>query len=374
MVMKGFYGIWLVCLIWCVTPAGAGVVRNGSFEMDGPINYVTANTRPRYWCDVSYNPSIFSANLDNNWKTDGSYSLALFTNTFVTFEPNGTATISQSVYLNSVAQIIFDIFLYAGYGSWDPNIVTARILIDGNETWNSDGLTFVAGQFSGEIAIDVNGIYKDEKNHVMSLQLRTDSGTYSYAQYVAQWDNVRFYAGCSGSVPGDFTGDCVVDINDLAFFAKGWLKSGGPDFTGDGVINFADFAVFADFWQDNLLDADLNKDGIVDYGDILVFSENWLGDGGPVTNFADSAVFADFWGVTSEPGSTAQPPQDNLLDADLNDDGIVDYGDVLMFSEDWLGDGGPCVRADLNDDGIVDFVDFAILAESWQQTGSLYGW
>jgi hypothetical protein len=62
------------------------------------------------------------------------------------------------------------------------------------------------------------------------------------------------------------------------------------------------------------------------------------------------------------------------LDADLNDDGIVDYGDILVLSEYWLGDGGPCVRADFNNDGIVDFVDFAILAESWQQTGSLYGW
>ena len=27
--MKGFCGIWIVCLIWCVTPAGAGVVKNG---------------------------------------------------------------------------------------------------------------------------------------------------------------------------------------------------------------------------------------------------------------------------------------------------------------------------------------------------------
>lgn len=324
--MKGFCGIWLVCLIWCVTPAGAGVVRNGSFEMDGPINYVSADTKPIYWCDVSYNSSIFSAYVGNDWKTDGTYSLTMSTNMFVTFEPNDIETISQAVYMKDVNQIIFDIQLYAGYGSWDTHIITARVLIDSNEVWNSDGLAFSSGQFAGEISIDVNENFKDENNHILSLQLRTDVGTFSYAQYVAQWDNIRFYAGCNGLLPGDFNGDCIVDINDLAAFASGWLKPDGPDLTGDGVTNFADFA-----------------------------------------------VFADFWGTSGDSGS-AQPPQDNLLDADLNDDGIVDYVDILMFSKDWLGDGGPCVRADLNDDGLVDFADFAILAESWQQTGSLYGW
>jgi len=321
MAMKVFCGIWLVCLIWCVTPAGAGVVRNGSFEMDGPIYSVTANTRPRYWCDVSYNPSKFSMYVDNDWRTDGAYSLTIYSNT-VAFQQNDAATISQSVYLKDVHQVIFDAYFSAYYG-WPPNIVTARVLIDGNEIWNSDGLTFSGGWFEGQIAIDVNENFKDANNHILSLQLRMDVAIFGPDMYLAQWDNIRF-STCS--LPGDFTADCVVDINDLAFLANSWLKPGDADLTGDGAANFADFA-----------------------------------------------VFADFWGVTAEPNS-AQPPDSNLLDADLNDDGIVDYGDVLVFSENWLGRGGSCVRADLNDDGIVDFVDFAILAKSWQQTGSLYGW
>jgi hypothetical protein len=321
MVMKSFCGIWLVCLIWCVTPAGAGVVRNGSFEMDGAIYPVTANARPRYWCDVSYDPSKFWMYVDNDWKTDGAYSLTMFTNSSV-FQQNGTATISQAVYLKDVHQVIFDAYFFSD-GSWAPSIVTARVLIDGNEIWDSDGLTFPGGQFEGEIAIDVSENFKDANSHILSLQLRTDIATTSSNYYFAQWDNIRF-STCS--LPGDFTADCVVDINDLAFLANSWLKPGDPDLTGGGVTNFADFA-----------------------------------------------VFANFWGATSEPNS-AKPPQNNLLNADLNDDGIVDYSDVLMFLENWLGDGGPCVRADLNDDGIVDFVDFAILANSWQQTGSLYGW
>lgn len=321
--MKGLCGLWLVCLIWCVTPAGAGVVKNGSFEMDGSF-YVTADTRPEYWCDVAYNDSLFSMYVGSDWKTDGQYSLTMFTNMFVGFQQNDAATISQPVYLNGVEQIIFDTWLYGVYEFWDPDIITARVLIDGNEVWDSNGLAFSAGQFAGEVVIDVNEIYKDEKNHILSLELRTNIGIMSFAQYVAQWDNVRLYSGCT--LPGDFTGDCVVDINDLAFFANGWLKPNGPDLTGDGVTNFADFAIFADFWG------------------------------------------------TSEDAGSVQPTQDNLLDADLNDDGIVDYTDILMFSESWLGDGGPCVRADFNNDGIVDFADFTTIAESWQKTGSLYGW
>jgi hypothetical protein len=263
--------------------------------------------------------------VDNDWKTDGTYSLTIYTGTS-SLQQNNTAAISQSVYLKGVHQIVFDAHFAAAPGSWVPSTVTARVLIDSNEVWNSDGLTFSGGQFEGEISIDVNENLKDENNHLLSLQLRTDITIMTFDQYVTQWDNIRFNTGCIGSLPGDFTGDCVVDMNDLAFFANGWLKPGDTDLTGDGVTNFADFA-----------------------------------------------VFADSWGSTDE-SSSAQPPQNNLLDADLNDDGIVDYGDILVFSENWLGDGGPCVRADLNKDGVVDFVDFAILTESWQQIGSLYGW
>jgi hypothetical protein len=258
----------------------------------------------------------------DDWQTDGAYSLTIYARKVV-FQQNDAATISQSVYLKDVHQIIFDAAFSASPGSWVPSTVTARVLIDGSEIWNSDGLTFSAGQFEGQIAIDVNENFKDANNHILSLQLRINVATTSTKYYFAQWDNIRF-STCS--LPGDFTGDCVVDINDLAFFANSWLKPGDPDLTGDGVTNFADFS-----------------------------------------------VFADLWGTTVEPNS-AKPPQNNLLDADLNDDGIVDYGDILMFSEDWLGDGGPCVRADLNNDGIVDFADFSILAKSWRQTGSLYGW
>jgi hypothetical protein len=324
MVMKRFGGICLVCLLWCVMLVKAGVVKNGSFEMDGHIN-ITPQTRPKYWCDVSYDADKFAIYTYNDWSTQGNYSLTMYS-LFSDFKPKDAVTISQSVYLDAVGQLVFDLYLYADSGIWDPGIVTARVLIDSNEMWNSDGLQFNAGQFSGQVAIDINHDLQDGNPHLLSLQLRINVSTTSFDQYFSKWDFVRFNYGCRGTLPSDFNADCFVDITDLAVFAKGWLKPDGPDLTGDGVNNFDDFAVFADFWK-----------------------------------------------MASDP-SLAQPPQDNLLDADINDDGIVDYGDIILFCSHWLGDGGPCVRADLNDDGIVNFVDFAKLGESWQQTGSLYGW
>jgi hypothetical protein len=235
-----------------------------------------------------------------------------------TFEPNDSASISQSVYLMSADQIVFDLYLSTLNGNWDPNAATARVVIDGNEVWNSDGLAFVGGEFTGQVVIDVNEKYKDANSHILSLELVTDVSNLNSNMYFSQWDLVGIPNACN--LPGDLTGDCKVDINDLDFFAEGWLDSDGPNY------DFADFAVLADNWWDS-------------------------GD-----------------------ANSAQPPQNDLIDADLNDDGIVDFSDAIIFCGDWLADGGPCVRADLDEDGVIDFIDFAKLAGKWQQIGSLYGW
>jgi hypothetical protein len=322
--MKSFSVIWLVSLMWCAMSAEASVIKNGSFEMDGQI-YITSQTRPEYWCDVSYDSSKFAMYTYNDWSADGNYSLTMETYMLSPFEPNDAATISQSMYLDEFSQLVFDLYLYST-GNWDTGIVTARVLIDNNEIWNSDGLQFDAGQFNGQVTIDINHDLQDGYPHLLSLQLSMDVSIMDFTQYLAKWDFIRFNYGCRGTLPCDFNADCFIDITDLDVFADGWLKPDGPDFTGDSINNFADFVVLANLWN-----------------------------------------------TASDP-SLAQPPQDNLLDADLNDDGIVDYGDIILLSNDWLGDGGPCVRADLGNDGIVNFEDFVKLGESWQQTGSLYGW
>lgn len=54
---------------------------------------------------------------------------------------------------------------------------------------------------------------------------------------------------------------------------------------------------------------------------------------------------------------------------DLNGDGIVDFVDFAMFSQQWLDDQVICLAngtcPDFNGDGEVDFVDFAELSNNW---------
>lgn len=51
------------------------------------------------------------------------------------------------------------------------------------------------------------------------------------------------------------------------------------------------------------------------------------------------------------------------LATDLDRDGFIDWGDVMVISEYWL-DTSPD-KADLNKDGIVNFLDFAKFALVW---------
>jgi len=318
--------ITLVCCDLC--SAGVSVVKNGSFENDGRIDYVTQSDRPEYWCSVNYNSAKFIEYVYNDWATSGDYSLTIYSYMYTSFNQNDSATITQSVYLDNAERITFDIYLWADYGGWRTDLVTAGVLIDNTEIWNSDGLTFDHGIFVGNIAVDINETFKDSSPHLLTLQLKADTSSYNLYAYAAQWDSIGLVTTCGagGYLPADFTHDCLVDINDLAVLAEGWLDPNGPDLTGDSNVNFADFAEFAIYWM------------------------------------------ADNSGEPFIPG-----PEFIFLDADLNDDGIVDYADVLVLCNNWLGTGGYCVREDLNDDDFVDFMDLALLAEQWREIGDLYG-
>ncbi|MBN1787420.1 MAG: hypothetical protein JW806_03400 [Sedimentisphaerales bacterium] len=57
--------------------------------------------------------------------------------------------------------------------------------------------------------------------------------------------------------------------------------------------------------------------------------------------------------------------------ADLDGDGIVDYYDIMLMTEDYLLQG-EYIRGDINRDGIVDLKDFAVLAKQWGQTARWY--
>jgi formylglycine-generating enzyme required for sulfatase activity len=97
--------------------------------------------------------------------------------------------------------------------------------------------------------------------------------------------------------------------------------------------------------------ADCNNDGIVDYGQIL--------DG----TFAD--VNAD--GVPD----ACQAP---CLPADLNNDGLVDGADLGVLLSNWGPTDGEAPRPDINGNGIVDGADLGVLLANWGPCGGAPAW
>jgi parallel beta-helix repeat protein len=55
---------------------------------------------------------------------------------------------------------------------------------------------------------------------------------------------------------------------------------------------------------------------------------------------------------------------------DLNNDGIVDYSELAVLTDEWLQNID--LQTDFYDDDFIDFRDFAILAEQWLWTGRWY--
>ncbi|MBI9016814.1 MAG: hypothetical protein JEZ07_06075 [Phycisphaerae bacterium] len=56
-----------------------------------------------------------------------------------------------------------------------------------------------------------------------------------------------------------------------------WLLKGDNDY--DGIVDLHDFANISNCWLESqsLNSADVNLDGDIDFGDIIIFAENWLG-------------------------------------------------------------------------------------------------
>ena len=346
------------------TQAGVSLIMNGSFESDGIINDITAQA-PRRWCDVNLPAGQFGGKVDSTWKTRDDYSLSLYSG-YGMFNAGDMATVSQQVYLMDVSQIIFDLRLgtYAGY-PWDPGKRSALLLIDGDVVWDSSDWTpDASGEYRNQMA-DVNEIYKDAGLHTLSLAIRANVTGMEYAfNYRAQWDFVKFDAHCGGFgyLPQDLNFDCYVDVLDLKVLAGQWLGEGlnqEYDLFHDQelIINFPDFATFSSYWQDNNCPqtvwcggSDFNRSGTVDFADLMVFADHWLGQ----------VVF---------------------LLSDLAEDDVVNFMDFAGLAGRWRDNTDwknwqdeNCFElelpaADLDYNGIVNLRDLAIIIGDLESEG-----
>jgi hypothetical protein len=382
--------IMIMVLVGKSTQAGVSLIMNGSFEKDGIINDITAQT-PRRWCDVNIPSGKFRGEISSAWSTKGNYSLSLNSG-YETFAAGDMATVSQQVYLMDVDRIIFDLTLGTVFGYlWDSNQRSALLLIDGNVVWDSNNLgPDASGEYRNQM-VDVNEIYKDESPHTLSLAMRANvNGGEYFFQYLSRWDFVKFdaYCGGFGYLPEDLNHDCYVDELDLKVLTEQWLAeelNREYDLFGDdeNIINFPDFAVFASYWQRIWsYGGDFNQSYKIDVADLKMFAEHWLS---PVTLLlsdiaADGVVsFKDYAGLAGRwrDNTDWRNWQDEncfeleLLAADLNYDGIVNSSDLAILIGD-LGSEGPCMRSDIDGSGIVDSGDFSRLIDEWLFKSWLY--
>ena len=262
LVMKktGLVGPLLILLALASLAKGVGTIMNGSFEDNGFIGDITEEA-PNGW-DVNI-PDVteFSGYVrSDQWHTEGSYNLTLDTVRWAYFEANDIATVSQTLYLTDVNEVIFDLKLDPYYGTaWDPAKITAVLLIDGDAVWESNSVgPDVSGEYFGQI-YDVNDIYLDGEPHVLSLGLRVNVTEQLTDFFKAHWDSITLNVFCDGLglVPGDIDRDCYVDMNDVRELGQVWLEETGaksrynlyPD-AGDpnGLVSFPDYCVLADNW------------------------------------------------------------------------------------------------------------------------------
>ena len=361
---KVFAAVMVLFLLVQNMQAGVSLIMNGSFENDGIISDITVEA-PRKWCDVNVPSGKLGGWIGSGWNTHGNHSLSLYSE-YATFTAGDMATVSQQVYLADVDQIIFDLRLgtVAGY-MWDPDKRSALVLIDGNVVWDSINLIpDISGEYLKQI-VDVNEVYKDTNSHTLSLAMRVDeTGTEWYFLYLAQWDFVKFdtYCGGFGYLPEDLNLDCYVDMLDLKLLSEQWLAeemNSEYDLYPDEelIINLPDFATFASYWQDQNCPqsnwcegSDFNRSGAVDFADLVIFADYWLGD----------VIY---------------------LLSDLSGDNFVNFGDFAGFANrwqdntDWINwQDENCFElelpaGDLDYDGIVNLRDFAILAGEWDSRG-----
>jgi hypothetical protein len=313
--LKVFAAVMIMLLMAQRTRAGVSSIMNGSFEDDGYIADITVK-QPNGWSDVNVPAGKFTGYVSNDWVTDGSYNLTLYSFWYTGFEANDIAMVSQEVNLTDVNEIIFDLKLQTyPSDSWDPDKRTAVVMIDGVEVWNSDDYQFPSnGEYRNQV-IPVD--FPDREPHRLSLGIRADvNETPAVANtfYYTFWDFVEFNCHCGGNgfLLLDFNRDCYIDMGDLKILANVWLhdvvSEDDPNnrynlYRNDeiqpyGSINFFDYAVFSNTSDVNIPELKMFVEGWLEEVDIDNGYNLFHGDDVHprlIINFLDFAVFADRW-------------------------------------------------------------------------------
>ena len=142
----------LMMVVLAMASAAEGTIVNGSFEDDGLIEDIGVED-PNGW-DVNLpDPAKFGGYVDYEWATDGTYNLTLYSDYNGNFQPNDIVTVSQPVDLAEANEIVFDLKLESYFNvAWDPNKITAVLLIDNDVVWESNSVgADVRDEYPGQV-------------------------------------------------------------------------------------------------------------------------------------------------------------------------------------------------------------------------------
>jgi hypothetical protein len=129
------------------------------------------------------------------------------------------------------------------------------VILDWNDNSESDlaGYNVYRSTTSGSGYSKLNSTLLTDSNYIDDIT-STDITYYYVVTAVNTTSNESTYSGqVFSGLYGDFTGNKIVKLDDLAEFATYWLlenctETAGVDLNDDCIVNFDEFAAFADNW------------------------------------------------------------------------------------------------------------------------------
>jgi parallel beta-helix repeat protein len=250
-----------------------------------------------------------------------------------------------------------------GGGLFDCRGSIGNNIIAGNVSNTGGGLQSCPGDINNNTIVGnraytggaIYGCIGFVRNNILAFNEATEVG----GIYIASKNS---YNAFSSNIGGNFGGGAARGPNDIIispmFATNGhWDDRGTPDQSDDIWVN-GDYHLKSEAGRWNPVAELWVKDAVtspcIDAGDP---NSDWKAELWPHGQHINLGAY----GGTPQ-ASMSSSPAGNV--ADVDNDGLVNFNDMVLLTEMWLSDQ-VLLAEDLNRDRIVNLADFAVLAGNW---------